>query len=207
MTAKEFYDILRKFGFGSKTGIDLPAESRGLIKSPNKWDTSDQATMGYGYGTSVTAIQMVAAVSALANNGVIITPHIIKYTQEEAVNKIQYKQVLKPQTAKDVTQILTNSINHGKSPIKMDRYNVAAKTGTSKRLKEDGSGYTNKYYTSIVGYLPSSDPQVLIYVMVDSAQGENVWGSTIAAPIFKEISSQVARIMNLKPDKDFVEKD
>ena len=207
MTAKEFYDILKKFGIGEKTGIDLPAESRGLIKSPNKWDSSDQATMGYGYGASVTAIQMIAAVSALANNGVIVTPHIIKYSQDEAANKIHYRQVLKPETAKDVTQILTNSINHSKSPIKMDKYNIAAKTGTSKKLKEDGSGYTNKYYTSIVGYMPSSDPQVLIYVMVDSAQGGNVWGSTIAAPIFKEISSQVARIMNLKPDKNFVKKD
>ncbi|MBR1943139.1 penicillin-binding protein 2 [bacterium] len=207
MTSKEFYDILKKFGIGDRTGIDLPGESRGLIKAPNKWDSSDHATMGYGYGASVTAIQMVAAVSAIANNGIKVTPHIIKYTQEEAANKIHYTQVLKPETAKTVTEILTASINNGKSPIKMDRYNVAAKTGTSKKPKEDGSGYTNKYYTSIVGYLPSSDPQVLIYVMVDSAQGGNVWGSTIAAPIFKEISSQVARIMNLKPDKNFVEKD
>lgn len=202
MTSKEFYDILKKFGIGTITGIDLPGESRGIMKPANKWDTSDHASMGYGYGASVTAIQMIAAVSALANNGVRVTPHIIKYSPEEAVNKVHSTQVLKPETAKAVTQILTNSINQGKSQIKMDRFNVAAKTGTSKKPKEDGSGYTSKYYTSIVGYLPSSDPQVLIYVMVDSAQGGNVWGSTIAAPIFKEISSQVARIMNLKPDKN-----
>lgn len=202
MTSKEFYDILKKFGIGTITGIDLPGESRGIMKPANKWDTSDHASMGYGYGASVTAIQMIAAVSALANNGVRVTPHIIKYSPEEAANKIHSIQVLKPETAKAVTQILTNSINQGKSPIKMNRFNVAAKTGTSKKPKEDGSGYTSKYYTSIVGYLPSSDPQVLIYVMVDSAQGGNVWGSTIAAPIFKEISSQVARIMNLKPDKN-----
>lgn len=202
MTSKEFYDILKKFGIGTITGIDLPGESRGIMKPANKWDTSDHASMGYGYGASVTAIQMIAAVSALANNGVRVTPHIIKYSPEEAANKIHSIQVLKPETAKAVTQILTNSINQGKSQIKMNRFNVAAKTGTSKKPKEDGSGYTSKYYTSIVGYLPSSDPQVLIYVMVDSAQGGNVWGSTIAAPIFKEISSQVARIMNLKPDKN-----
>lgn len=202
MTSKEFYDILKKFGIGTITGIDLPGESRGIMKPANKWDTSDHASMGYGYGASVTAIQMIAAVSALANNGVRVTPHIIKYSPEEAANKVHSTQVLKPETAKAVTQILTNSINQGKSQIKMDRFNVAAKTGTSKKPKEDGSGYTSKYYTSIVGYLPSSDPQVLIYVMVDSAQGGNVWGSTIAAPIFKEISSQVARIMNLKPDKN-----
>ena len=202
MTSKEFYDILKKFGIGTITGIDLPGESRGIMKPANKWDTSDHASMGYGYGASVTAIQMIAAVSAIANNGVRVTPHIIKYSPEEAANKVHSTQVLKPETAKAVTQILTNSINQGKSQIKMDRFNVAAKTGTSKKPKEDGSGYTSKYYTSIVGYLPSSDPQVLIYVMVDSAQGGNVWGSTIAAPIFKEISSQVARIMNLKPDKN-----
>ena len=205
MTSREFYDILKKFGIGSKTNIDLPGESRGILKPANKWDSSDHASMGYGYGSSVTAMQMVAAVSALANNGVRITPHIIKYSQDEAATKIHYTQVLKPETAKAVTQILTNSVNHGKSQIKMDKYNVAAKTGTSKKPKEDGSGYTSNYYTSIVGYLPSSDPQVLIYVMVDSAQGGEVWGSTIAAPVFKEISSQVARIMNLKPDKEAVE--
>ncbi|MBQ3310582.1 penicillin-binding protein 2 [bacterium] len=202
MTSKEFYDMLKKFGIGAITGIDLPGESRGLLKLSNKWDSADHASMGYGYGASVTAIQMVAAVSALANNGVRVTPHVIKYTPEEAESKIQYTQVLKPETARDITQLLMESINRGKSPIKMDKYNVAAKTGTSKKPKEDGSGYTSKYYTSTIGYLPATDPEILIYVMVDSAQGGNVWGSTIAAPIFKEISSQVARIMNLKPDKN-----
>lgn len=202
MTSKEFYDMLKKFGMGSLTGIDLPGESKGILKPANKWDSSDHASMGYGYGASVTAIQMISAVSALANNGVRVTPHIIKYSPKEAETKIHYTQVLKPETAKNVTKILMQSINQGKSPIKMEKYNVAAKTGTSKKPKEDGSGYTSKYYTSIVGYLPATDPEILIYVMVDSAQGGNVWGSTIAAPIFKEISSQVARMMNLKPDKN-----
>ena len=85
--------------------------------------------------------------------------------------------------------------------IKMDNYNVAAKTGTSIKPKENGVGYTNKLYTSIVGYLPATDPQVLIYVIVDSAQGYEIWGNTVAAPIFKEISTQVAHILNLQPDK------
>ena len=78
---------------------------------------------------------------------------------------------------------------------------VAAKTGTSIKPKENGAGYTNKLYTSIVGYLPSSDPQVLIYVIVDSAQGSEIWGNTVAAPIFKEISTQLTHILNLQPDK------
>ena len=201
MEKHEYYDILKKFGFGNKTGIDLPAESVGLLKNPNKWDSSDHATMGYGYGSSVTAIQMVSAVSAIANDGVRVTPHVIKYSPEEEEQKVQRVQVMTPEHARVVTELLTESINRGKSPIKNPNYNIAAKTGTSIKPKENGTGYTNKLYTSIVGYMPSTDPKVLIYVIVDSAQGGEIWGNTVAAPIFKEISVQIARILNLQPDK------
>jgi len=201
MGKQEYYDMLKKFGFGEKTGIDLPAESVGLLKTPNKWDSSDHATMGYGYGSSVTAIQMVSAVSAIANDGVRVTPHVIKYSPEEEAEKIKRVQVMTPEHARVVTELLTESINRGKSPIKNPSYNIAAKTGTSIKPKENGAGYTNKLYTSIVGYMPSTDPQVLIYVIVDSAQGGEIWGNTVAAPIFKEISTQIARILNLQPDK------
>ena len=144
---------------------------------------------------------MVSAVSAIANEGVRVTPHVIKYSPEEEAIRIKRTQVMTPEHAKMLTQILTESVNRGKSIIKMDNYNIAAKTGTSIKPKEDGSGYTNKMYTSIVGYLPSSDPQVLIYVIVDSAQGGEIWGNTVAAPIFKEVSTQVTHILNLQPDK------
>ena len=201
MTSLEFHDILQKFGFGRKTGIDLPGESIGLLKPAAKWDVSDHASMGYGYGSSVTAIQLVSAVSAIANNGVRVTPHVIKYSLEETAEKIKEVQVMTPEHAKTVTQVLVDSIETGHSPIKMKDYYVAAKTGTSHKPKENDSGYTNKLYTSIVGYLPATDPQVLIYVVVDSAQGGEIWGSTVAAPIFKAVSAQVASIMNLSPDK------
>ena len=201
MNKHEYYDMLKRFGFGEKTGIDLPGESVGILKPAAKWDTSDHASMSYGYGSSVTAIQMVSAVSAIANDGVRVTPHVIKYSPEEEAIKIKRVQVMTPEHARAVTDLLTASVNNGKSAIKMDNYNIAAKTGTSIKPKENGAGYTNKLYTSIVGYLPSSDPQVLIYVIVDSAQGGEIWGNTVAAPIFKEISTQVTHILNLQPDK------
>ena len=202
MNKYEYHEMLKKFGFGEKTGIDLPGESAGLLKPPAKWDTSDHASMGYGYGSSVTAIQMVSAVSALANDGVRVTPHVIKYSPEEEAIKVRKTQVISPENARIVTSLLTESINRSRSPIKSDSYNIAAKTGTSIKPKENGAGFTNKLYTSIVGYMPSSDPQVLIYVIVDSAQGGEIWGNTVAAPIFKEISTQVAHILNLQPDKN-----
>lgn len=201
MSSQEFYYMLKKFGIGSKTGVDLPGESSGLLPNWTKWDSSTHASMGYGYGTSVTAIQMASAVSALANNGIRVTPHVIKYSAEEAETKIFQTQVMSAETARNITKLLTASVNNSKSPIKLENYNVAAKTGTSKKPKENSAGYSSKLYTSIVGYLPASNPQVLIYVLVDSASGGDVWGSTIAAPIFKEIETQTARILNLKPDK------
>lgn len=201
MSSEEFYDMLKKFGIGSKTGIDLPGESVGLLPNWTKWDSSTHASMGYGYAASVTPIQMVSAVSALANNGVRVTPHVIKYSEEEAQNKIYRTQVMSAETARDITKILADSVNNSKAPVKLDNYNIAAKTGTSKKPKENAAGYSNKLYTSIIGYLPASNPQVLIYVLVDSASGGDVWGSTVAAPVFREIASQTARILNLKPDK------
>lgn len=201
MTSQEYYTMLKRFGIGTKTGIDLPGESGGLLSNWTKWDTSTHASMGYGYGASVTPIQMVSAVSALANDGVRVTPHIIKYPAEEAETKIFRTQVMSAQNARNITNLLVAGVNNSKSPIKMDNYNVAAKTGTSKKPKENAAGYTNKLYTSIIGYLPASDPQILIYVLVDSASGSDVWGSTVAAPIFKEIANQCSRILNLKPDK------
>ncbi|HIS35210.1 TPA: penicillin-binding protein 2 [Candidatus Scatousia excrementigallinarum] len=201
MTAKEFYDMLKKFGYGAKTGIDLPGESSGLLPYYTSWDQGIHATMSYGYGTSVTAMQMISAVQALANNGVKVTPHVIKYSPEEEELKIQRVQVVSPETARSITRLLAASVNNGRSAIKMDKYNVAAKTGTSRKPKENSSGYTPFTYTSTIGYLPASDPQILVYVMVDSAKVGAIWGNTVAGPVFHEVTTQIARIMNLKPDK------
>ena len=201
MSASEFYHVLKKFGFGSKTGIDLPGESVGLMNRPSSWSKSDKATMSYGYGTSVTAIQMVSAVAAIANDGVRVTPHVIKYNQEDYDKKIHHIRVMEAERARTITDLLRQSVEQGHYPIKMNEYYIAAKTGTSKKPREDGPGFTGKYYTSTIGFLPATNPQILIYVVVDSAQGGEVWGSTVAAPIFKTVATQVAGILNLIPDK------
>jgi len=104
--------MLKRFGIGTKTGIDLPGESSGLLSNWKNWDTSTHASMGYGYGASVTPIQMVSAASALANNGIRVTPHVIKYSPEEAETKIFRKQVMTAETARNITRILTESINN-----------------------------------------------------------------------------------------------
>lgn len=200
MSSKEFYDTLKMFNFGEKTGIDLPGESAGLLPNHKNWDVATHGAMGYGYGASVTAIQMVSAVGAIANKGVWVTPHVIKYSPEEAEKKIVKRRVMEEQDAKDLTQLLIKSIENGKNTAKMDDFYIAAKTGTSR--KSFGTGHSlNKLYTSMIGFFPATDPKAVLYVIVDSPQGEGIWGSTVAAPVFKEISTELVRILNLNPDK------
>lgn len=201
MTHNEFYSMLKRFGFGEKSGIDLPGESSGLLASPKFWDKGLHMTMSYGYGTSVSIMQMVSAVSALANDGVRVTPHVIKYSPEEEAEKVKHIQTVSPQTARTITKLLTTAINNGRTCIKLDKYNVAAKTGTSRKPVENGSGYSGAMYTSTIGYFPASNPQVLIYVVIDSAKKGPVWGNTVAGPVFHEVAEQTARILDLKPDK------
>ena len=201
MTPQEFYDTLKTFNFGEATGIDLPGESSGILPAPKNWDVATHGAMGYGYGASVTAIQMASAVAAIANNGVWITPHVIKYSPEILPQKVIERRVMSEQSAKDLTWTLVESMERGRSIAKMDEYYIAAKTGTSRRPLDNGAGYSNKLYTSMVGYLPASDPRVLVYVVVDSPSGEAIWGSTVAAPIFKDITTELVKIMNLNPDK------
>jgi len=204
MSPSEFYNILSKLGIGSKTGIDLNGESSGLLPKPYKWDKSRQATMGYGYGASVTAIQMASAVSAIANGGVRVTPHVIKYSPEEEAQKVHKVQALRPETARAAAMLLAQSVSHSKSPVNLEKYTVAAKTGTSRKPNENGKGYSNNLIGSVIGFFPADDPQVLIYVVIDSASGGAIWGNTVAAPVFRETANQCARILNITPDKNNV---
>lgn len=201
MTKAEHYNVLKRFGIGSKTGIDLPGESRGLLPNYTDWHRSTHASIGYGYSVSVTAIQLASIISAFANDGVKVTPHVIKYTQEQAEGKIQHIRIMSPETAHSITKLLAGSIGRSKSPVNLDGYHVAAKTGTARKSTSGGTGYTNKLITSIIGYFPASNPQVLIYVVIDSPSKGALWGSTVAAPVFREVALQTARIMNIPPDK------
>ena len=206
MSPIEFYNILTKFGIGKKTGIDLAGESSGLMPKPFQWDKSRQASMGYGYGASVTAIQMSSAISALANDGIRVTPHVIKYSPEEEQENIQRIQAVSPETARITTMLLAKSVSNSKTYINLDKYTVAGKTGTSKKPMKKKKGYSDALYASVIGYFPANNPQLLIYVVIDSATaGGPVWGNTVAGPVFKEVALQSARILNIPPDKEITE--
>ncbi|MDX2085289.1 MAG: penicillin-binding protein 2 [Candidatus Melainabacteria bacterium] len=189
------YTLLDRFGFGRKTGIDLPGESAGILHSPKTWDTATQASMGYGYGLAATPMQMAAAVASIANGGVWVTPHVLK---NPGKTKVVRRRVLSEQTAKDVTDLLASAIEQTpNSPVALKEVRVAGKTGTSRKPREAGRGYGASLYTSFVGYFPAERPEVLIMVVVDSPTKGAIWGSTVAAPIFAEIAEQTVHILGL----------
>jgi cell division protein FtsI/penicillin-binding protein 2 len=196
---QDHYTLMEKFGFGQQTGIDLPGESKGILPPLSEWTETSHATLGYGYSLAATPLQMAAAISSIANNGVWITPHVLKNHIQKPIIK---RRVIAAKTAQTLTQLLAESLERSKHMGKLEGVAVAGKTGTSWRPREDGKGYDrNNFFTSFVGFFPVEDPKVLMLVVVDSPNISNAFGATVAAPIFKAIGDETVRQLKLKPDK------
>lgn len=203
------YNMLKLFGIGQKTGIDLPGESAGIFPRPETWSESTHASIGYGYGIASTPIQIASSVAAIANKGVWVTPHVIKCQSElECQKKIKTRRVLSEKTAADLTEILAESIEESEAKSgKIPKYRVAGKTGTSKKPNANGIGYSSGIYTSFAGFFPVKNPQVLIMAVVDSPKTGNSWGSTVAGPVFNAVATEVGRVLHLEPDKKDTDED
>jgi cell division protein FtsI (penicillin-binding protein 3) len=194
MDPVDHHRLLTAFGMGQKTGLDLPGESAGILHPPKNWDDVTHTTIGFGYGLAATPVQMASAVAAIANDGVWVTPHII---QESA--QVVTRRVLSSETAQNVTRLLTASIEAGKknSLVYLPHVRLAGKTGTSRKMREDGKGYSSDVFTSFVGYFPAENPKALVMVVVDSPSAGNAWGATVAGPIFKQIAQQTAGYLGI----------
>lgn len=190
-------DLLMAFGIGSKTQIDLPGESRGIMRPLKDWDQTTHATIGFGYGLASTPIQMAAAVAAIANKGIWNTPHLIK-----GQTHVSSRRVLSEKTSAIMTNLLATSIETAKtSTVRLEGFRVAGKTGTSRKPRENGRGYDSALFTSFVGYFPAEDPKLLIMVVVDSPGIGEAWGSTVAGPIFTDIAQESISYLGMKPAK------
>jgi len=205
MTPKQFYDKLWDFGFGRKTGIDLPGESRGLLLNWKRWKALDQATTGFGQGAiAVTPLQLASAVATIGNNGTWVQPHLIRRTYDprtgvtEKWTEPERRQVIKPEVAKLVSKLLADNITQGSQVAgkSVPGYRVAGKTGTAQKVREGGRGYIGgQTIASFVGFLPYDDPQLLIMVAVDNPQTDGRWGNTVAGPVFNAIAREAARLL------------
>ena len=201
---EKFYKYVDSFGFGRITGIDLAGEVAGLLRTPidTGWYEGDLGTNSYGQGLAVTPIQMVQAVSAIANDGMMSAPHLLK---GEVVDGRQYNPVrpvvgmpVTAETAHTLTQMLAISLEQEASNALVNGYRVAGKTGTASVATP--TGYSDSMTNaSFVGWGPADDPSILIYVWLEKPTSD-IWGSVVAAPVFSEVFKQVAILTKLPPD-------
>ncbi len=195
-----FYQYIRKFGFGAKTGIDLPGEVNGLLRPVEKWTRVDAATVAFGQGVSVTAIQLITALSSIANQGVLMKPFIVRGLMDQKGNLVQayhptvVRRVISPETARRLTAILTDVVGMEDGTGKKARIinvAVAGKTGTSQKFDFIRKVYsTQRVKTSFMGFFPAENPQIAILVILDEPQKDR-WGGVAAAPVFKGIGEQL----------------
>jgi len=202
--AYNFYDYMHKYGIGRSSGVDLAGEATGRLKKPGDedWFEADLAVNSFGQGVAATPIQMASAISALANDGVIMTPHIVhslisKGVQHEIGHHVA-SEPIKPETARTITEMLATSLEIEASNALVPGYRVAGKTGTGEIPTP--YGYTN-YLTnaSFVGWGPVDDPQFLVYVWLEKPT-TSIWGSEVAAPVFKDAVERLVVLMNIPPD-------
>ncbi|HCB93121.1 MAG TPA: peptidoglycan glycosyltransferase [Selenomonas sp.] len=204
--AEKIIDYAKRFGFGEETGIELPGEEPGLLFSPEDMAESDIATTAIGQSIAVTPLQLVRAMSAIANDGVLLKPHIVKAIRNPD-NSIymetkpeEVRRAIESETAKTVVGLLEEVVatgGGGKAAVK--GYRIAGKTGTAQKIREDGAGYMDgRYIASFCGFAPVEDPQFVVLVTIDDPTGI-FYGGQIAAPIAGRIFSQLLRYRHIEP--------
>ncbi len=200
LSKEKYYRYIQNFGFGVKTGMELPGESSGILRPIQNWSNVDTATIAFGQGISVTAIQLITAISAIANNGVLVKPHLVRGLTDQDNNPIVMyapevvRQVISPQTAKRLSTMLTEVVGASDGTGKNARIvnvAIAGKTGTAQKFDFARGEYSSeKVRTSFMGFFPSDNPQVAILVILDEPQTDK-WGGVAAAPVFKNIGEQI----------------
>ncbi|AGK97735.1 stage V sporulation protein D [Clostridium pasteurianum] len=203
---------INDFGFGQKTGIDLPGEAKGIIKPTNKISPVDVATIAFGQANTVSMVQYLSAFDAVANNGVWVKPHVMKKivhydsNNKEIVDKnyddYGTKKIMDENVAKELRGYLEQVISDGGGKKAfIDGYHIAGKTGTAQKPNPNGGGYeSGKYVASFAGMAPANDPQVTVMISIDEPDPSNYYAGQIATPVAKQMFSDIFNYLNIKAD-------
>ncbi|HEY6076299.1 MAG TPA: penicillin-binding protein 2 [Gaiella sp.] len=194
----ELASWIDRFGFGSTTGSELPGESPGMVLPYDRWSGSTIGTVPIGQGIAVTPLQMVSAYAAIGNDGVMAPAHVIAKVGGKKVRHGAGRRIVSPHTADRMTAMFRNVVVEGTGTgAAIPGYTVAGKTGTANKV-ENGV-YVSKYVASFVGLVPARKPRLAILVMVDEPRGQ-IWGGTVAAPLFRDIARFALQYLEVPPD-------
>lgn len=203
---EKFYKHIKKFGFGQRTGFGLWGESKGIIRHWQRWNKPDIAMITFGQTIAVTPLQLLAAVSAFADEGMMVKPYLIKKV-ESPDGKIvkghrpERRRVLSQPVADQVKSFMRSIVSKGSGiPAQIVGFEVCGKTGTAQKARLGGRGYyKDKYIASFVGFAPYKRPKVIAIVLIDDPKG-TIWGGKVCGPVFGEVVGYSLRYLNAHPD-------
>ena len=206
--APTFYAYVRAFGFGQLTGVDLQAEAAGEVRTPADvdWYESDLGTNAFGQGLSATPLQLISAVAAVANDGRLVRPHVVKAIVEgervRQAQRVEAGQPIRLETARTLTRVLVEAVAREVPQAQVPGYQIAGKTGTAQI--PIAGGYDDPWtIASFVGYGPASDPRLIVLVRLDRPT-VSPWGSATAAPVFQRVAARLFPVLGIPPDSPTV---
>ncbi|HEY2615201.1 MAG TPA: penicillin-binding protein 2 [Chthoniobacterales bacterium] len=210
---QKFYEYIRRFGFGERTGVELPGEIGGVIRPPQSWSKISITRIPMGHEVGVTPLQMTVAMSAIANGGKLITPRIVKSITTEdgkevsTFSPVVLRQVISPETARQIGNALRGVVSDRgtAAAAAVPGFSISGKTGTAQKVDPKGGYEHGKEVVSFSGYLPSERPEFVGFVVLDDAhttRPELNYGGQVAGPIFARIAEKAARYLDLEPHED-----
>ncbi|OZT74013.1 peptidoglycan D,D-transpeptidase FtsI family protein [Vreelandella boliviensis] len=194
----EIWEKYHQLGLGQALGTGFPGESTGSLPAPVRWSRSERATLSYGYGLSVSAVQLASAYTALANDGVRLPPSLLRLSEPP-----QGTPAISPSVANDLLNILETSVAAytGGRRARVEGYRVGGKTGTVRKIGQQG--YTTDAYRSVfAGIAPISDPRIVTVVMIDHPKAGEFYGGAVAAPVFSSVTGNALRLLDVPPDHE-----
>src|SRR5262249_36161817 len=201
------YSWLRRFGFGQRSGIELPDESPGILRDGKSWARIDLLTHSFGQGISVTPVQMVAAYAAIANGGTLMRPFLVRrilspHGEGSLERELEaVRRVISARTAEVATELLRRVVEEKGgtgSQARLDDFMVAGKTGTAQKVDARTHGYSSKRIGSFVGFVPADHPRAVILVLIDEPATSS-YGGVVAAPVFRNIAAATMSLMHVQP--------
>ncbi len=210
---QKFYEYIRRFGFGERTGVELPGEIPGVIRPPQSWSKISITRIPMGHEVGVTPLQMIVAMAAIANGGKLVTPRVVKSVTTEdgkivtTFSTTVLRQVISPETAAQVGSALRGVVSDRgtAAAAAVPGFSISGKTGTAQKVDPKGGYEKGKYVVSFSGYLPSDHPEFVGLVVLDDAKTskpELNYGGLVAGPIFARIAEKAARYLDLQPQED-----
>lgn len=197
---KRYYESIKNFGFGLKSGIRLPAEERGILNPLDRWTNVSLAFLAHGYEISVTPIQMIRAFNVIASDGYLVTPYILKKIEGVGVPGKERIRILSSATARRVKMIMTEVVNRGTGrKTKIEGIDIAGKTGTAQKIKN--GKYIEKHVSSFGGFFPADQPLITMFVLIDEP-GNQYYGGDVAVPVFRAIAQKLMVYLKVFPILD-----